>query len=57
LDLRAVSGQFRSMVTATPSQLHLAMRPGWQEVLVSLLRELGRLQRQLARSGAEPQAG
>jgi transcription-repair coupling factor (superfamily II helicase) len=57
LDLRAVAGQFRSMVTATPSQLHLAVRPGWQEVLVQVLRELGRLQRLQARSGAQSQAG
>ncbi|MBV8446249.1 MAG: transcription-repair coupling factor, partial [Candidatus Dormibacteraeota bacterium] len=45
MDLQAVSAQFRSQLTATPSQLHLRTDGEWRDVLVAVLRELGRLQR------------
>ena len=45
LDLGSLVAQFRSTLTATPSQLHLSDHGPWRDTLVSLLRELGRMQR------------
>jgi transcription-repair coupling factor (superfamily II helicase) len=52
LDLRAVAAQWRSTVTATPSQLHIGSAGGWIDVLTAVLRELGRLQRARQRLSA-----
>ena len=52
LDLRAISAQWRSTVTATPSQLHLSGGGGWRDILIGVLRELGRLQRARQRMSA-----
>ncbi|HZS14258.1 MAG TPA: transcription-repair coupling factor [Candidatus Dormibacteraeota bacterium] len=46
LDLGGVALQFRQTVTASPTRLRLDVRRGaWQETLVRVLRELGRLER------------
>ena len=52
LDLHAVAAQWRSTVTATPSQLHIGAEGGWIDVLTAVLRELGRLQRARQRLSA-----
>ena len=52
LDLRAVAAQWRSSVSATPTQLHLSAEGGWRDVLIAVLRELGRLQRARQRMSA-----
>ncbi|TME45601.1 MAG: hypothetical protein E6I55_09295 [Chloroflexi bacterium] len=52
LDLRAISAQWRSTVTATPTQLHLSGGGGWRDILIGVLRELGRLQRARQRMSA-----
>jgi transcription-repair coupling factor (superfamily II helicase) len=52
LNLQTVVNQFRSVLTATPSQLHLRDDGGWRDVLPNVLRELGRLVR--ARQRARP---
>ncbi|MFN2582935.1 MAG: transcription-repair coupling factor [Candidatus Dormibacteria bacterium] len=44
LDLRSIASQFRG-VSATPSQLHIDTAHEWRDMLVSMLRELGRLTR------------
>ena len=51
LDLRSVASQFRG-VTATPSQLHIDTAHGWRDMLLALLRELGRLARARQRMSA-----
>ncbi|MBV9525273.1 MAG: transcription-repair coupling factor [Candidatus Dormibacteraeota bacterium] len=51
LDLRSVARQFRD-VSATPSQLHIGTDHEWRDPLIALLRELGRLVRERARSAA-----
>ncbi|HZU76533.1 MAG TPA: DEAD/DEAH box helicase, partial [Dehalococcoidia bacterium] len=45
LDLGAVVAQFRSVLTATPSQLHLRTAGAWRDTLLAVLREVGRLRR------------
>ncbi len=46
LDLEGTARQFRQTVTASPTRLRLDVRrPGWEETLVRVLRELGRLER------------
>ena len=45
LDLESVARQFRSTVTTTPTRLRLRTSPGWEDVLLAVLRELGRLER------------
>ena len=52
LDLQSLVAQFRSTLTATPSQLHLSDRGAWRDILVSMLRELGRMQRAKSREMA-----
>jgi transcription-repair coupling factor (superfamily II helicase) len=46
LDLVGTAMQFRQTVTASPTRLRLDVRrPGWQDTLLRVLRELGRLER------------
>jgi transcription-repair coupling factor (superfamily II helicase) len=57
LDLRAVAGQWRQQATATPTRIVVSTEPvrrgaEWRDVLVGVLRELGRLGRVRAPRGA-----
>ena len=51
-DLHAVTRQFGRSVTSSPTRLYVSRRSGWEEMLVSLLRELGRLERARQRMSA-----
>ena len=45
VDLPALSRQFGKALTFSPTRLYLSRQGAWQEALVGLLRELGRLER------------
>ncbi len=57
LDLPAVARQFGRVVTSSPTRLYVSSQPAWQQTLVSVLRELGRLERAQQRIPAETAAG